>query len=149
MGAGLGVWLGGRCMQAFCRLCLVSWLTRWPVYVEKGRLVWLLLYRRVTPPISPIWCAYRPAHVGSWFITVRSVAEPSKLSRLKCVNHHHKGNINLNALQTEQFLVCRVTSRYNHRFSDRTSIPRTKASSETLQPQFFNTGIAKITTQFK
>ena len=64
---------------------------------------------------------------------VLDVAEPPKLSRLKCVNHHHKGNISLNALQTEQFLVCRVTSRYNHRFSDRTSIPRTKASSEILQ----------------
>ena len=47
-----------------------------------------------------------------------------------------KGNISSNALQTEQFLVCRVTSRYNHRFSDRTSIPRTKASPEILQPQF-------------
>ena len=38
-------------------------------------------------------------------------------------------------LQTEQFLVCRVTSRYNHRISDRTSIPRTKVSPEILQPQ--------------
>ena len=65
-----------------------------------------------------------------------AVAEPPKLSRLKCVNHHPKGNISLNALQTEQFLVCWVTSRYNHRFSDRTSIPRTKASPEILQTQF-------------
>jgi len=78
-----------------------------------------------------------------------SVAEPPKLSRLKCAGHHHKGNTSSNALQTEQFLVCRVTSRYNHRFSDRTSIPRTKASPEILQPQFYNTGIVKITNQFK
>src|SRR6185503_1030547 len=69
------------------------------------------------------------------------VAEPPKLSRLKCADHHHKGNISSNALQTEQFLVCRVTSRYNHWFSDRTSIPRTRASPEILQPQFYNTGI--------
>ena len=77
------------------------------------------------------------------------VAEPPKLSRLKCAGHHHKGNTSSNALQTEQSLVCRVTSRYSHRFSDRTSIPRTKASSEILQPQFYNTGIVKITNQFK
>src|SRR6185437_12034855 len=63
------------------------------------------------------------------------VAEPPELSRLKCAGYHHKGNTSSNALQTEQFLVCRVTSRYNHRFSDRTSIPRTKASPEILQPQ--------------
>ena len=29
------------------------------------------------------------------------VAEPPKLSRLKCAGHHHKGNISSNALQTE------------------------------------------------
>ena len=63
------------------------------------------------------------------------MAEPTELSRLKCAGHHHNGNTGSNALQTEQFLVCRVTSRYNHRFSDRTSIPRTKASPEILQPQ--------------
>src|SRR6185295_2983964 len=63
------------------------------------------------------------------------VAEPPELSRFKCAGHHHKGNTGSNALQMEQFLVCRVTSRYNHRFSDRTSIPRTKASPEILQPQ--------------
>ena len=62
-----------------------------------------------------------------------TVAEPPELSRLKCAGHHHKGNTGSNALQMEQFLVCRVTSRYNHRFSDRTSIPRTKASLEILQ----------------
>jgi hypothetical protein len=38
------------------------------------------------------------------------VAEPLELSRLKCAGHHHKGNTSSNALQTEQFLVCRVTS---------------------------------------
>jgi hypothetical protein len=32
-------------------------------------------------------------------------------------------------------LVCRVTSRYNHQIPDRTSVPRTKASPEILQPQ--------------
>ena len=62
-----------------------------------------------------------------------TVAEPLELSRLKCAGHHHKGNTSSNALQTEQFLVCRVTSRYNYRFSDRTSIPRTKASPEIVQ----------------
>ena len=62
------------------------------------------------------------------------VAEPPELSRLKCAGHHHKGNTNSNALQTEQFLVCRVTSRFNHRISDRTSIPHTKANPEILQP---------------
>ena len=77
------------------------------------------------------------------------VAEPPKLSRLKCASHHHKGNISLNSPQTEQFLVCRVTSRYNHRFSDRTSIPRTKASPEILQSQFYTTGKVEITNQFK
>src|SRR6185503_10247246 len=77
------------------------------------------------------------------------VAEPPELSRLKCAGHHHKGNTSSNALQTEQFLVCRVTSRYNHRFSDQTSIPHTKASPEILQPQFYNTGIVMITNQFK
>ena len=80
---------------------------------------------------------------------IPAVAEPPKLSRLKCANHHHKGNISLNALQTEQFLVCRVTSRYNHRFSDRTSIPRTKASPEILQPQVYNTGIKWLQTSSK
>ena len=55
-----------------------------------------------------------------------------------------------NALQTEQFLVCRVTSRYNHWFSDRTSIPCMKARPEILQPYiFYNTSIVFITTSFK
>src|SRR6185437_957848 len=91
------------------------------------------------PDVSP------PVHESSTI----NVAEPPKLARLKCAGHHHKGNISSNALQTEQFWVCRVTSRYNHRFSDRTSIPRTKASPEILQPQFYNAGIVKITNQFK
>ena len=60
------------------------------------------------------------------------VAEPPELSRLKCAGHYPKGNTGSNALQMKQFF--RVTSRYNHRFSDRTSIPRTKASPEILQP---------------
>ena len=42
------------------------------------------------------------------------VAEPPELSRLKCAGHHPKGNTGSNALQTEQFLVRRVTSRYNY-----------------------------------
>ena len=79
-----------------------------------------------------------------------TVAEPPELSRLKCAGHHHKGNIDSNALQTEKFLVCRVTSRYNHRFLDRTSIPRTKVSPEILQPYiFYNTGIVVITRSLK
>ena len=39
------------------------------------------------------------------------VAEPPELSQLKCAGYHHKGNTDSYALQTEQFLVCRVTSR--------------------------------------
>ena len=66
------------------------------------------------------------------------MAKPPELSRLKCVGHHHKGNTSSHALQTEQFLVCRVTSRYNHRFLDRTSIPSTKTSPEVLQPQILH-----------
>ena len=62
------------------------------------------------------------------------MAEPPILSRLKCAGHHHKGNTDTNALQMEQFLVCRVMSRYNHQISDRTSIPRTKSSPEISQP---------------
>ena len=96
-------------------------------------------------------CA-KEMHVNDVFainLSIYIVAEPPELSRLKCAGHHPKGNTGSNALQTEQFLVCRVTSRYNHRISDRTSIPRTKASSEILQPQFYNTGIVKITNQFK
>ena len=73
-------------------------------------------------------------HKSLLLVLLLHVAEPPELSRLKCAGHHHKGNTSSNALQTEQFLVCRVTSRYNHRFSDRTSIPCTKASPEILQP---------------
>ena len=36
------------------------------------------------------------------------VAEPPELSRLKRAGHHHKGNTDTNALQTEQFLFYRV-----------------------------------------
>ena len=75
-----------------------------------------------------------------------TVVEPPELSRLKCAGHHQKGNTGSNALQTEQFLVCRVTSRYNHRISDRTSIPRTKASPEIFNHIFYNTGIVVITS---
>ena len=84
---------------------------------------------KIVPLVSP-----RPSPSFSPPSPRRSVAEPPELSRLKCAGHHHKGNIDSNALQTEQFLVCPVTSRYNHRISDRTSIPRTKASPEILQP---------------
>ena len=80
------------------------------------------------------------AEVLDWVVDeIVVVAEPPELFQLKCAVHHHKDNTDSNALQTEQFLVCRVTSRYNYRFSDRTSIPRTKASPEILQPQFFFT----------
>ena len=90
------------------------------------------------------WGVFSPR--GRERICCFSVAEPTELSWLKCAGHHHKGNTDTNALQMEQFLVFRVTSRYNHRFSDRTSIPRTKASPEILQPYiFYNTGIVVIT----
>ena len=81
------------------------------------------------------WCMrYHGGRLATKPGLVQTVAEPPELSRLKCAGHHHKGNTGSNALQTEQFLVCRVTFRYNHRFSDRRSIPRTKASPEILQP---------------
>ena len=111
---------------------------------EEKRVLWAKRWR------SRAWLCSKLEESNIWKCSkCACVAEPPKLSRLKCAGHHHKGNISLNALQTEQFLVCRVTFRYNHRFSDRTSIPRTKASSEILQPQFYNTGIVKITNQFK
>ena len=55
-----------------------------------------------------------PQHLSAGHL---HVAEPPELSWLKCAGHHHKGNTGSNALQMEQFLVCRVTSRYNHRFT--------------------------------
>ena len=58
-------------------------------------------------------CA-KEMHVNDVFainLSIYTVAEPPELSRLKCAGHHHKGNTDTNALQTEQFLVCRVTSR--------------------------------------
>ena len=39
-------------------------------------------------------------------LNIDDVVEPPELSRLKCAGHHHKGNTDSNALQTEQFLVC-------------------------------------------
>ena len=69
-----------------------------------------------------------------YILAAINVVEPPKLSRLKYAGHHHKGNTDSNTLQMEQFLVCQVTSRYNHRFSDRTSILCTEASPEILQP---------------
>ena len=82
-------------------------------------------------------------------IKARAVAEPPELSRLKCAGHHHKGNTDSNALQTEQFLVCRVTSPYNHRISNRTSIPRTKASPEVLQPYILQHRHSSYYNKFK
>ena len=77
--------------------------------------------RPILGPISLLGLApYKSGPLGtpSLFPHQRAVAEPPELSRLKCAGHHQKGNTGSNALQTEQFLVCRVTSRYNHRFSD-------------------------------
>ena len=94
--------------------------------------------------LDRIWSSTRRLEDLDWFGPENAlrpvwgvvfVAEPLELSRLKCAGHHYKGNTDSNALQTEQFLVCRVTSRYNHRISDRTSIPRTKVSPEILPPQ--------------
>ena len=78
-----------------------------------------------------------------------AMAELPELFWLKCAGHYHKGNTDTNALQTEQFLVCRVTSRYNHRFSDRTSIPRTKASPEILQPYILQYRHSSYYNKFK
>ena len=78
-----------------------------------------------------------------------AMAELPELFWLKCAGHYHKGNTDTNALQTEQFLVCRVTSRYNHRFSNRTSIPRTKASPEILQPHVLQHKLSSDYNQFK
>ena len=100
------------------------------------------LYRNQFLRFQHLWCTLAAL--------IPAVAEPPELSRLKCAGHHHKGNIDSNTHETEQFLVCRVTSRYNHRYSDRTSIPRTKASPEILQPYiFYNTGIVFISRSLK
>ena len=101
-------------------------------------------------PCSTIWRSLRcishsSENLAERFLLAIYVAEPPELSRLKCTGHHPKGNTGSNTIQTEQFLVCRVTSRYNHQISDRTSTPRTKASPEILQPYiFYNTGIVVI-----
>ena len=70
-------------------------------------------------PLGPT--CHRQKGFSFWRET--SMAEPPELSRLKCAGHHPKGNTVSNVLQMEQFLVCRVTSRYNHRFSDHKHTP--------------------------
>ena len=100
--------------------------------------MWLSFKEKLLKSCRTLGCALCSA-------LIPAVAVPPKLIWLKCANHHPKGNPGYHALQTEQLLVCRVTSRYNHRFSDRTNIPRTKASPEILQPQFYNTGKVVIT----
>ena len=117
--------------QPFTKLC----------WFQKYLVGQIFLYGNRFLRFQHIWCTLAAL--------ILAVAEPPELSRLKCYGHHPKGNTGSNALQTEQFLVCRVTSRYNYRFSDRTSIPRTKESPEILQPQFYNTGKVMITTCFK
>ena len=87
---------------------------------------WSILYGNRFLRFQHLWCTL--------VALILAVAEPPELSQLKCTGHHHKGNTDTNTLQTEQFLICQVTSWYNHRFSDRTSIPRTKASPEIVQP---------------
>ena len=48
------------------------------------------------------------AEVLDWVVDeIVAVAEPPELFQLKCFVHHHKDNTDSNALQTEQFLVCR------------------------------------------
>ena len=120
------------------------------VFIPTGKYyVPLFQWDQELPILDPVAWVITFKLYGEGIRVSQAVAEPPELSRLKCAGHHHKGNTSSNALQTEQLLVYRVTSRYNHRFSDRTSIPRTKASPEILQPQFYNTGIVKITNQFK
>src|SRR6185312_4793774 len=70
-----------------------------------------ILYGNQFLRFQHLWCTL--------IALIPAVVEPPELSRLKCACHHHKGNTGSNALQMEQFLVCRVTSRYNHWFSDR------------------------------
>ena len=97
----------------------------WPAHLSRDNLggsATSLISLRDLQPISA------KGFVNRFYLVLQNskiqpVAEPPKLSRLKCADHHHKGNISSNALQTEQFLVCRVTSRYNHRFSDRKAYP--------------------------
>ena len=74
-----------------------------------------------------------------------AVAEPPELSRLKCAGHHYKGNNSSNALQTEQFLVCRVTSRYNHRFWIEQAYPARRRVQRYYNHKFYITGIKVIT----
>ena len=80
-------------------------------------------------------------------LEVGVVAEPPELSRLKCAGHHHKGNTDSNALQTEQFLVCRVTFRYNHRILDRISIPPHEGESRDITTIYFTTQIQQLLQQ--
>jgi len=80
---------------------------------------------------------------------VPAVAEPPELFRLKCTGYHHKGNTGSNALQTEQSLVCRVTSRYNHRFWIEQAYPARRRVQRYYNHNFYITGIVVITNQFK
>ena len=75
----------------------------------------------------------------------RCVAEPPELFRLKCGGHHHKGNTDSNTIQTEQFLVCRVTdtttgSRIEQVYPARRRVQRY------YNHIFYNTGIVVITS---
>ena len=82
--------------------------------VSKNTLLVKFIYGNRFLRFQHLWCTLAAL--------IPALEEPPELSRLKCAGHHHKDNTGSNALQTEQFLVCRVTSRYNHRISDRTSI---------------------------
>src|SRR6185503_6897688 len=62
---------------------------------------WSTLYGNRFLRFQHLWCTLAAL--------IPAVAEPPELSQLKCIGHHHKGNTGSNALQTEQFLVCRVT----------------------------------------
>ena len=80
---------------------------------------------------------------------IPAVAEPPELSRLKCIGHHHKGNTGSNALQTEQFLVCRVTPDTTTGSRIEQAYPARRRVQRYYNHKFYNTGKVIITDQFK
>jgi hypothetical protein len=65
------------------------------------------------------------------------VAEPLELFRLKCADYRYTGDMTSTHFKWNNPMVCRVTSQWNHRIPDCSSVPRTKASPEIQSPSHF------------
>ena len=110
----------------------------------------------------PCWSNF----IWNWFLRfqhlwctlaalIPAVAEPPELSWLKCTGHHHKGNTSSNALQTEQFLVCRIEQAYlarrwvqryyNHMFYNTSSVVITTSSRHYYKIKLSKTVVQTIT----